>query len=311
MTENRYKKKIFKFREKSLQSSIVNNLKSLTTREVARLCRVSDATVKRWEDAGLIKSERTSGGHRRFRAEEIARFQREQGLGQKQSLGGDSVFSANNRHPETRLQAEVSFIDLILAGREEAAAEFLIAEHLDGRHLTEIFDGLVCPPMRKIGEMWFAGDLGIAQEHLATRTVQNAIYKLRSRLPVPEPTGKLAVCCALENEQHELPTHLAQITIENEGWEVLNFGANTPLYSLKEEVIKHIPDLICISATMMNDIERLSRDYLDLREIAAKNKTSIIVGGRIFRDECVRKRFPADFYADSFADVAGFARNLA
>ena len=89
--------------------------------------------------------------------------------------------------------------------------------------------------MRKIGEMWFAGDLGIAQEHLATRTIQNAVYKLRSRLRVPEPAGKLAICCALENEQHELPTHLAQITIENEGWEILNFGANTPLFSLKEE----------------------------------------------------------------------------
>ncbi len=62
-------------------------LKCLTTREVARLCHVSDATVKRWQDAGLLHSERTSGGHRRFRAEEIARFRREQGLGA--GNGGD------------------------------------------------------------------------------------------------------------------------------------------------------------------------------------------------------------------------------
>ena len=53
----------------------------LTTKEVAQLCRVSDATVKRWEDAGLLKSERTCGKHRRFRADEVARFQRMQGLG--------------------------------------------------------------------------------------------------------------------------------------------------------------------------------------------------------------------------------------
>lgn len=285
--------------------------KTFTTSDVARLCRVSDATVKRWEDAGLLKSERTTGGHRRFSAQEIARFQREQGLGQKQTHGGDSVFTLNNRSGENGLQAEVSLFDLMLAGREEAVAEFLIAEHLNSRHLTEIFDNLICPPMRKIGEMWFAGDLNVAQEHLATHTVQNAVYKLRSRLPVPEPTGKLAICCALENELHELPTHLAQITIENEGWDVLNFGANTPLYSLKEEVTKHLPDLICISATMMNDIERLSRDYLDMREIASKNKISVIAGGKIFRDECVQKRFPADLYAHTFANVAEFVRNLA
>ena len=284
--------------------------KTFTTREVARLCRVSDATVKRWEDAGLLKSERTTGGHRRFRAEEIARFQREQCLGQKQCHGGDSVFAHNNRNGENSSQTEVSLFELILAGREEAAAEFLITHHLNGAHLTKIFDDLICPPMRKIGEMWFAGELGIAQEHLATRIMQNAIYKLRNRLPVPEPTGKLAICCALENEHHELPTHLAQITIENEGWEVLNFGANTPLYSLKEEMLKRLPDMVCISATIMNDIERLSRDYADLREIACKNKISIVFGGRIFRDECMQKRFPGEFYAQSFAEVAEFTRNL-
>jgi excisionase family DNA binding protein len=67
------------------------DIKGFTTIEVARLCRVSDATVKRWEEAGLLKSERTSGGHRRFRVEEVARFQREQGLGLKQSHGDESV----------------------------------------------------------------------------------------------------------------------------------------------------------------------------------------------------------------------------
>ena len=284
--------------------------KTFTTREVARLCRVSDATVKRWEDAGFLQSERTTGGHRRFRAEEIARFQREQGLGQKQTHGGDSVFALNNRNGENGQQSEVSLFDLILAGREQATTEFLIAEYLNGRQPAQIFDELICPPLRKIGEMWFAGDLGIAQEHLATRTIQNAVYKLRSCLRVPEPMGKLAICCALENEHHELPTHLSQITIENEGWEVLNFGANTPLYCLKEEIVKNMPDLVCISATIMNDLERLSRDYADLRETACKNKISVIAGGKIFRDECVQKRFPAELYAESFADVADFTRGL-
>lgn len=78
------------------------DIKGFTTIEVARLCRVSDATVKRWEEAGLLKSERTSGGHRRFRAEEVARFQREQGLGLKQSHGDESVTKTINRAREKK-----------------------------------------------------------------------------------------------------------------------------------------------------------------------------------------------------------------
>lgn len=284
--------------------------KSFTTKEVARLCRVSDATVKRWEDAGIIKSERTNGGHRRFRAEEIARFQREQGLGTKKTLGDESVFAANNRCAELKTQSDSTLFDALIAGCEAVTTEMLVGAHLDGRRLPEIFDEMVCPAMRAIGEKWFAGEITVAQEHLATRTICNAVFKLRSCLPVPEPAGKLAVCCALESDFHELPTLLAQITIENEGWEVLNFGANTPLYCLIEETSKHLPDMICISSTIISDIERLSRDFANFRDLAVKQKISLALGGKIFDDACMRKRFPADLYAQSFTDVAEYAREM-
>ena len=284
--------------------------KTFTTKEVARLCRVSDATVKRWEDAGIIKSERTNGGHRRFRAEDIARFQRRQGLGVKHAHGDESVFAANNRCAEIKALTDYTLFDALLAGCEAVTTEMLVGAYLDGKPLPEIFDEMICPAMRVIGEKWFAGEITVAQEHLATRTICNAVYKLRSCLPVPEPAGKLAICCALETELHELPTHLAQITIENEGWEVLNFGANTPLYCLTEETSKHQPDMVCISATIINDIERLSRDFINFRGLAAKQKFSLILGGKIFDADCMRKRFPADLYAQSFTEVAEYAREM-
>ena len=52
---------------------------ALTTQEVARLLSVSEATIKRWAEEGLIQSEKTVGGHRRFGLAEIARFKRERG----------------------------------------------------------------------------------------------------------------------------------------------------------------------------------------------------------------------------------------
>jgi len=123
-------------------------------------------------------------------------------------------------------------------------------------------------------------------------------------------TGELAMCCAMEGDFHELPTHLAQIIIENEGWEVLNFGANTPLYSLAEEVLQHSPEMICISATIMTDVERLSRDYKSFAEQISKLKIPIVLGGRAFKDERIRPRFPADYYVRSFSEVAELAQRL-
>lgn len=288
----------------------MTDLKCLTTKEVARLCRVSDATVKRWEDLGVLKSERTNGGHRRFRAEEVARFQREQGLGLKHSHGLDSAARAQTRRRENRSHSQSSLFHLLIAGNEEEAANLLISAHLNGTPLTEIFDDLISSAMRRIGELWYKGELTIAQEHLATRAAFNALHKLRHMIPVSETSGELAMTCGIESDFHELPSYLAQITFENSGWEVMNFGANTPLYSLTDEILQHLPEVVCISGTIMTDIERLMRDYKIFREQTAKLKIPVILGGGAFSDEYIRRRFPAELYAKSFADVTDFIKIL-
>lgn len=282
----------------------------MTTKEVARLCRVSDATVKRWEDAGLIKSERTSGGHRRFHAEEVARFQREQELGVKNSHGDESVVKTLKFRRDCRKISGSPLFESLIAGREEEAAEIIINTFLNEKSLTKIFDTLISREMCRIGELWFDGKLTIAEEHLATKSVLCALHKLRSVLPVPEPCGKLAICCTTEGDFHELPTHFVQLILENSGWEVINFGANMPVYSLCEEVSNLSPDLICISATIIADFERLSRDYAEFNCKTSKQNISVILGGRAFEDKQMRQRFPAQLYPKTFAEVAEFAETL-
>jgi excisionase family DNA binding protein len=288
----------------------MTDLKCLTTKEVARLCRVSDATVKRWEDAGLLQSERTTGGHRRFRAEEVVRFQREQSLGLKHTHGDESVVTAVARRRENKNSTGLPLFHSLIAGCEEAVTNELIGEYLRGSSLTEIFDDLICPAMRLIGELWIKGELTVSQEHLATRTAHSSIYKLRNTLPVPKMTSDLAVCCAMEGDFHELPVHLAQITIENEGWEVLNFGANTPLKCLAKEISQHSPKMVCISSTMLADVETLASDYKCFVKRIGKFEIPILLGGRALRDEAVRTNFPSQIYAESFSDVAEFTRKL-
>lgn len=46
----------------------------LTPGEVAELFGVDPKTVSRWADAGKLRAQRTLGGHRRYRAEEVERL---------------------------------------------------------------------------------------------------------------------------------------------------------------------------------------------------------------------------------------------
>jgi excisionase family DNA binding protein len=286
------------------------DIKGFTTIEVARLCRVSDATVKRWEESGALKSERTSGGHRRFRAEEVARFQRETGLGLKQSHGDESVKRTTNRTRAARIGSDSTLLQSLIAGGEEAAANQLITARLDGVPLTEIIGGRICSAMREVGELWHRGEISVSQEHLATRTAVTAIHKLRNSLPIPTMKDRLAMCCSMEGDLHELPTLLAQISIENEGVEVINFGASTPLYCMADEVVRHSPDFICISATVLNELDRLTRDYREFTKKIGALKIPILLGGRVFEDADMRARFEPATYVRSFAELAQFARSL-
>lgn len=288
----------------------MSNLKCFTTREVARLCRVSDATVKRWEDAGLLKSERTNGGHRRFRAEELARFQREQNLGLKRCHGDDSIIKANLLRRNGKLLSGSPLFSPLLNGCETESADLLIGEYLQKKSPAEIFDEFICPAMREIGELWASGELTVAEEHLATRTACNAVHKLRNALPVPAPPEKLAMCCAVGGDFHELPTFLAQVVLENEGWEVMNFGGNMPLAFLTKEVLKHQPNALCISATFIENIVQFSDDYQIFSKRIEKRATSVIFGGKVFNDFSIRRNFPKAIFIKTFTELAKFARNF-
>lgn len=284
----------------------MSEIKSLTTREVAKLCKVSDATVKRWAESGVLKSERTNGGHRRFRADDVARFQRENDLGLKQTHGDVSITRIKKRRLDAIGRKGSRLFNALIAGSEEEAAQILINAHLQGSSLPDVFDNLLTPAMLEVGDMWGTGELTVTQEHLATRSAYAAVHKLRSILKVPRMNGRMAMCCTLEGDLHELPIYLAQLVMEDGGWEVINFGANTPIYGLSEEVSSHPPNLVCISATMINDPERLTREFRLFRDKVLKLKIPVILGGKVFSEPKTRDKFPADLYAGSYLQVVEF-----
>src|SRR3954462_14990968 len=57
---------------RTLRGSMTTDV--LSTRQVAMLLGVGEATVKRWADAGEIDCFRTPGGHRKFRLRDLTAF---------------------------------------------------------------------------------------------------------------------------------------------------------------------------------------------------------------------------------------------
>jgi excisionase family DNA binding protein len=287
--------------------------KELTTGEVAHLLGVSEATVKRWADKRLLHPEKTAGGHRRFRPESIALFLR--GQRPDATSRGPVQTRAAVSLPERRLIADVNaksfnMFDALVRGRADEAASFLVTQYLHGRPLAGIFDEILAHAMRRVGDLWYQGELTVAQEHLATRTAVTAVYRLRDVMLAREANGLLAICCGMEGDFHDLPVQFSQVLLESEGWQAISLGANTPFFALTEAMLQHGPALVCVSSTVFNNPDRAAREYEEVRQTAARLGAALVLGGAGFKDRQLRQRFAADLHADNFQQLSEFATSL-
>ncbi len=280
---------------------------SLTTKAVAKLLRVSEATVKRWANSGLLQSDKTVGGHRRFSLNAVAHLRRELGIGP----GADTPSRQTaQKRGSVVLPATGQFADTLLRADENEAGAMLVQAYLSGAALTTLFDETITGAMHHVGELWFNGSITVADEHLATRVVFSALQTLSGVVMPVQPIGLKAICCGIEGDLHEVPVQLARIILESEGWEVQSLGPNTPLFALTEMVARRRPQLVCISARSIAHLDRATAEYSQLRKITGKLGVSVVIGGEGFRDPVFRERFPSEFYAENFAGFAKFIRAL-
>jgi excisionase family DNA binding protein len=232
--------------------------KFLTTRQLARLWFVSEATVKRWADTGQLKSARTAGGHRRFPLSEVLRFQAERGLGASAAgvVAGvlKGAAQAHDGMPHAApFDAEATaglFFEAVVSGSAGEASALLLEAHMRGVPSEVVFDRVVAPALRRVGDAWHADVMSVADEHLATCTATRAVETLAGSTRRAGAHVAEAVCCAAEGEMHTLAVLCVQAALEAAGWGVRNLGGHTPFFALAEYVAKHRPALVCVSSTM-------------------------------------------------------------
>src|SRR3981189_24716 len=112
------------------------NTEVLSTRQVATLLGVGEATVKRWADAGEIECFRTPGGHRKFRLRDVTAFvQKPQYLSR-----GPAPAPAPPRATELGEHPLRTFEEASLRGGAPALVGQLAGLHLRGHSLAELFD---------------------------------------------------------------------------------------------------------------------------------------------------------------------------
>jgi methanogenic corrinoid protein MtbC1 len=130
---------------------------------------------------------------------------------------------------------------------------------------NELVESLVGPLMRRVGELWQAGEIDPAHEHMASVLVRGVLTRVVAALPPGEPQRRLVVATP-PGERHEIGALLVATTAAAAGWAVTYLGADLPAASIVRAVLAVDARAVALSAVHPADPALAIAEILEVRE---------------------------------------------
>jgi excisionase family DNA binding protein len=296
-------------------------------KQIANSLQVSESSVKRWCDQGVIPTVRTVGGHRRITLTGLQQFLRSsrRTLHDPASLGideidlnvaskvasnavGRSVFPRSPFPVEGREPCQHEFRGALAAGDEVRCLEILEERISQGWTRAEAAEDLIASAMRDLGDAWDCGKLEVYQERRSCNICSRLIYSLREEIPPFPPGAPVAIGAAPETDPYQLPTSLVELSLRESGWNAINLGNDLPLASLMQAVSDYQPKIVWLSVTAVDDPDSFVRDQ-NLLADSLGDEVSMIVGGRALDDQ-LRPKLRYTAHCDSLRHLNELAAML-
>jgi len=171
-----------------------------------------------------------------------------------------------------------AFLSALIDG-DAARADAVIGDAVQAR-LDEgvIYDDVIAPVMRRIGELWKDGEITVADEHLATHISLRVLALQREAFRVARQRATQRVMlAAVEGEYHVVGLEMVGNLLAHHGFDVRYLGADLPLESIAPIVKRHKPRVFGLTVTMPWRIEVV---HLAVDEILrADPSVSVVLGG--------------------------------
>lgn len=262
---------------------------------VAERVGVSEALLRAWERRyGLTRPKRTSGGYRAYSETDIAVLLRVTELTrQGVSIGEAARHVPALRQELTRPKAAAApqgdqvqlsrWREALLAaarGWDQGGVDAVLDEALAVLPSRLAFERLVAPALIEVGELWHAGALTVAQEHLVSQAARSRLAAaLVSR---PRRGVKHVLCACFPDEEHDVGLLGAALRFSEAGLQVTFLGARTPAQELGRAAQAGKVDLVALSA-VVDPGPRAFRATLARIRRSLPAGVSLVVGGAAAR----------------------------
>lgn len=282
--------------------------KLVTPKQVAQAINVSESSLKRWCDQGLLTAIRTAGGHRRLALDDVFQFLRKSGqpLMRPELLG---LPSNTGQVAVVRDRAREQVRDALIAGDEDQCRRIVFDLYLAGQSACEICDDVLARAFHEIGDRWECGELSIYRERRACEIGFKMFHELRMAVRTPQPDAPVAIGGTLSCDPYRLPNSMIELVLRELGWQATSLGTSLPSATIGDAVRDSRPKLLWLSVSYIESVPTFLEEYAFLHNLATETGTAVVVGGRALTPE-IRQQIAYSAYCDTLQHLVTFVSSF-
>ncbi|MCX6134018.1 MAG: cobalamin-dependent protein [Ignavibacteriales bacterium] len=275
-----------------------------SSRQLAEIFAVNESTIKRWSDTGYIECNRTKGGHRRFSIQSVMQFVQQNKL-EVPELAAE-LFTGRN----LKLNLVAGNTDVLVPRLKDAALGGNLSDTLSilraglatKPNLLALYEEVVFPVLAQIGNDWASKSITVDVEHLASMTIRDAIVRLQSSIHREPENGLSVLLACYDGQLHDIVLQCIASYLQSRGWKVFNLGQSTPTPSLLAAIKKRKPDLVVLSALIVDHERQFLRDVNNkILPACHRVGAKLAVGGAQMKSR-FGDRLKPEFVSESIAD---------
>jgi MerR family transcriptional regulator, light-induced transcriptional regulator len=139
---------------------------------------------------------------------------------------------------------------------------------------------LITPALYDVGTRWERGEIGVADEHLASSICDWLLFALAGRVRRPRPSGRRALVGCSEGELHALGARMIAHVLSESGWMVMLLGADTPAAAWPQIVRARRPDIAVLSTTTTAVLGQVGPTLHAIK--TARPECRTVIGGQAY-----------------------------
>ena len=261
--------------------------------DLEQLSGIKAHTIRMWEQRyGLLQPVRTATNIRTYSDDDLRRLLnvttlcgRGQRISQVAKLTDAEISEAvlaccDDLHDYHR---QVNALLAAMLGFDESRLDQLLREANARLGFENMMLRVAYPLLQRIGLMWLAGTVDLAQEHMLAHLLRQKILAATDALPTVPITARRWVLFLPGDELHELALLFMNYLVRARGQHTLYLGQNLPTFGLTNVGAAYQPDAVATVLTTQPERGRVGEYAHELRALFPE--AQLVLYGPLARQE--------------------------